>query len=177
MGQHTLADIQVLPTAARYISLMSLAALVRRKKALPSHRANISPALTAGTSAQLGWWHWLIAFYLSRFPNNSGHHWEEGGRGRARTASSSVSCALPDASLLDGIKHLCGRLAMKIIYTYRKSIKKCQGRLRAAWQLFVRPRVRLGGTGVGKVKSACCEAGGSGGTALQNIFKSPPHEY
>lgn len=33
---------------------------------------------------------------------------------------------------------------MKIIYTYRKSIKKCQGRLRAAWQLFVRPRVWLG---------------------------------
>lgn len=147
MGQHSLADVQLLPVAAHDISLMSLAASVRQKKALPSHRANISPALTAGTSAQLWWWHWLIAFYLSCFPNNSGHHWEDGGLGRHHL--QWVVRSLPDASLLDGIKHLCGRLAMKIIYTYRKSIKKCQGRLRAAWQLFVRPQVRLGGTGGG----------------------------
>lgn len=40
--------------------------------------------------------------------------------------------SVPDASLRDGIKHLGGRLAVKIIDAYRKSIKKCQGRLRAA---------------------------------------------
>lgn len=60
--------------------------------------------------------------------------------------------------------------AMKIIYTYRKSIKKCQGRLRVARQLFVKPQVRLGGTGAGEVKSVCWGAGGGGGTVLQNIL-------
>lgn len=43
---------------------------------------------------------------------------------------------------------------MKIIYTYRKSIKKCQGRLRAAWQLFVRPHVCMVET---SVLCVCCK--------------------